>query len=119
MGWKGQHIPTQLRDMCDTSNVEQQHSPDQALDLDGCIAHAYEDADVEVDREGQKRLDGAPVSCSGGGEGVKEEAEGLKNDCQLKRGAGKGEWRRTRTYRFMAVIRLDRDAAIVRVAEFG
>ena len=72
-------------DVC--ANVKHQHSPDQALDLDGCIAHAYEDADVEVDRERQKRLDGAPVSCSGGGEGVKEEAEGLRAECQLR-------WRR-------------------------
>ena len=68
--------------MCDTSNVEQQHSPNQALDLDGRVAHAYKYADVEVDGEGEKRLDGAPVSCSGGGEGVKEETEGLKTDRQ-------------------------------------
>ena len=61
--------------MCDTSNVEQQHSPNQALDFDGRVAHAYKYADVEVDGEGKQGLDGAPVSCSGSGDGVKEEEE--------------------------------------------
>ena len=83
----------------------------QLLDLEGRRPHADKQPDVEVDGERQQGLDVAAVSCSGCRKAVEDKTKGLRRVL-----VGTGAQTVLDTYSFMAVLRFERDTAVVSIA---